>query len=105
MTATTTSPLIPYTPAWYRTMEKINPLLTGLIRHRTFTQRKTMRADHCAICGTDGAESHELLMQGHLISLSSCARCYVLHGASFRPNMLAAAMIQPAGKTQVKESA
>jgi len=99
---TAPSPLVPYTAAWYRTMERINPLLTGLIRHRALTQRRARSCDHCAICGVEGAESHELLMQGHLIALPSCPRCYVLHGASFRPNMLAAAMLQPAGKTAQK---
>ena len=91
------SNVTPYTSAWYRTMERINPLLTGLIRQRS---RRGCSHDHCAVCGTEGAESHELLMQGHLINLYSCQGCYALYGATYRANMLAAAMLPPAGKSR-----
>lgn len=89
----------PYTRAWYRTMEKINPLLTGLIRQRINAAKRhgNDALCNCAICGAGNADSHDLLMQGHIISLSSCPRCYALHGATFRANLLAA---PPAGKTR-----
>jgi len=95
------SDVMPYTSAWYRTMEKINPLLTGLIRR---ANRRGCSHDHCAICAAEGAESHALLMQGHLINLPSCTRCYALYGATYRANMLAAAMLPPAGKSRQSAS-
>lgn len=84
----------PYSPAWFRTMEKINPLLTNVIRH---TARSIPSREYCAICGCQEAESHDLLMQGHLISLSSCTRCYALHGAAFRDSLVAAGVLQARG--------
>ncbi|MDE1153137.1 MAG: hypothetical protein PW788_11425 [Micavibrio sp.] len=79
-----------YSAAWFRTMNKISPLLSDIVR---LNARAVESREQCALCGCGNADSHDLLVRGHLISLSTCGKCYALHSSAFRANMVAASLI------------
>jgi len=79
-----------YSAAWFRTMAKISPLLSDIVR---LNSKAVESREQCALCGCGNADSHDLLVKGHLIALSTCDKCYALHGSAFRANMVAASMI------------
>jgi hypothetical protein len=79
---------MPYTPAWFRTMERISPFLADVIR---YTRKRAAHEGCCALCGVQAAHEIDLLKNSHLIALRLCERCNDLHRYIFLGNRAVAA--------------